>query len=206
MKCEYCTFDHDGTFGSGRFCSVKCARGFSTRKNRKEINERVSKKLTKPPGSKLLQLKICNVCKVEFSTSFRKQICCSKACSAKRRGKQAKEKHLRILEERRTRGIGTGNYVKNPQSLFDLSGRTIGKILVRLQIGCSRCGWDKAPCDLHHIQGKKIENPDHHSNLTYICPNCHRLFHRGKIGRSDVRSLDEQVGERWKEFYFDKQL
>lgn len=35
-----------GTYGSGRFCSIKCARSFSTKNKRKEINEKVSKKLT----------------------------------------------------------------------------------------------------------------------------------------------------------------
>ena len=27
--CEYCNKEHDGTYGSGRFCSNKCARKFS---------------------------------------------------------------------------------------------------------------------------------------------------------------------------------
>lgn len=45
MKCEYCNKEHDGKYGSGRFCNQKCARGFSTRDKRKEINEKVSKKL-----------------------------------------------------------------------------------------------------------------------------------------------------------------
>lgn len=44
--CENCGIEHDGIYGSGRFCSCKCARGFSTKLKRKEINSRVSKKLT----------------------------------------------------------------------------------------------------------------------------------------------------------------
>jgi 5-methylcytosine-specific restriction endonuclease McrA len=44
-KCENCDNDHDGNYGSGRFCSNKCARGFSTKNKRQEINEKVSKKL-----------------------------------------------------------------------------------------------------------------------------------------------------------------
>ena len=31
MKCENCGIEHDGKYGSGRFCSVKCARGFSSK-------------------------------------------------------------------------------------------------------------------------------------------------------------------------------
>lgn len=44
LNCEYCNKQHDGTYGSGRFCSQQCARGFSTKAKRKEINEKVSKK------------------------------------------------------------------------------------------------------------------------------------------------------------------
>ena len=46
MKCEYCGKEHDGSYGKGRFCSASCARGFSTKAKRKEINEKVSKKIS----------------------------------------------------------------------------------------------------------------------------------------------------------------
>lgn len=42
MNCENCSTNIIIIYGSGRFCSQKCARGFSTKKNRKEINEKVS--------------------------------------------------------------------------------------------------------------------------------------------------------------------
>ena len=42
-RCENCKCNHDGTYGSGRFCTPKCARGFSTKNKRNEINEKVSK-------------------------------------------------------------------------------------------------------------------------------------------------------------------
>jgi len=45
MKCENCNDEHNGKYGSGRFCTSKCARGFSTKSKRKEINKKVSKKL-----------------------------------------------------------------------------------------------------------------------------------------------------------------
>lgn len=37
MKCEKCKQEHDGSYGSGRFCSAKCARSFSTSKDIKKI-------------------------------------------------------------------------------------------------------------------------------------------------------------------------
>ena len=42
MNCENCNNKHNGTYGSGRFCSSVCARGFSTKYKRNEINEKVS--------------------------------------------------------------------------------------------------------------------------------------------------------------------
>ncbi len=46
MKCERCGTEHQGVYGSGRFCSPRCARGFSTASKRGEINEKVSEKLS----------------------------------------------------------------------------------------------------------------------------------------------------------------
>lgn len=46
MKCENCETKHTGEYGSGRFCSAKCARGFSTKTKRAEINQKVAEKLS----------------------------------------------------------------------------------------------------------------------------------------------------------------
>lgn len=87
-----------------------------------------------------------------------------------------------------------------PKNLLDVSKRTTTKILRRLEIGCSNCGWDKTICDLHHIVHRKDGGTDDHSNLTYICPNCHRLAHDGKLTK--FTTVDEQIGNRWKDYYF----
>lgn len=76
MICENCGTEHEGIYGSGRFCSSKCARGFSTKKNRKEINDKISKSLIKSP-----YLKICPNCKREFKIKRSKNIFCSVKCS-----------------------------------------------------------------------------------------------------------------------------
>jgi hypothetical protein len=46
MICENCEKDHDGVYGSGRFCGTKCARGFSTKLNRDITNQKVSAKMS----------------------------------------------------------------------------------------------------------------------------------------------------------------
>jgi hypothetical protein len=43
--CEACQCSIEVKYGSGRFCSSKCARGFSTTSKRAEINAQVSQKL-----------------------------------------------------------------------------------------------------------------------------------------------------------------
>lgn len=88
-----------------------------------------------------------------------------------------------------------------PTSILDVSSRTVSKILKRIGLGCSRCGWNEAVCDIHHIHGKKIPNPDAHSNLVLLCPNCHRVVHKYKI-TTGLISLTEYIGDRWKEAYF----
>ena len=45
MLCESCGHPHNGLYGSGRFCSVQCARSFSTKNNRNDISIKVSKTL-----------------------------------------------------------------------------------------------------------------------------------------------------------------
>lgn len=39
MICEKCGKDHDGTYTSGRFCSPRCARGFSTKDTKGKTKE-----------------------------------------------------------------------------------------------------------------------------------------------------------------------
>lgn len=89
-----------------------------------------------------------------------------------------------------------------PESMLSLSKRTVTKIMKRLGVGCSRCGWKEATCDVHHIQGRKIPDPHNHKNLTYVCPNCHRLAHTKKIKPEELISLEQQIGERWKSVYY----
>lgn len=86
MKCEKCGIEHDGKYASGRFCSSKCSRSFSTSSKRDEINEKVSKKL-KNRSTKTLEYfsldKICPSCKHEFLARLKKQKYCSRKCRPK---------------------------------------------------------------------------------------------------------------------------
>lgn len=86
--CENCNKEHNGNYGSGRFCSNKCAKGFSTKNKRKEINEFVSNKLKGNivwnSGGEKVKNK-CEYCNKDFVVRFskRNQRFCSRSCRAK---------------------------------------------------------------------------------------------------------------------------
>ena len=40
--CLYCNIEHDGEYATGRFCSAKCAKGYSSMVKREETNIKVS--------------------------------------------------------------------------------------------------------------------------------------------------------------------
>jgi very-short-patch-repair endonuclease len=79
--CENCGKDHDSSYGSGRFCSMKCARGFSTKFNRDETNKKVSNTLKSK--SQTQSIKICKMCNTEFTHGKKRQVYCSRKCAAK---------------------------------------------------------------------------------------------------------------------------
>jgi len=84
-------------------------------------------------------------------------------------------------------------------TIFQCSSRTRMKIIRRLDLKCFNCQWDEDVCDLHHIIPKAKGGSDDGNNLTYVCPNCHRLAHSGKL--MVFKTFDEVVGDQWKQFY-----
>ena len=80
--CENCTIEHDGNYASGRFCSSKCSRSFSTKVKRQQINNRVSNTLSGRGHGPIS--KVCEICKKQFDTiwSKRTQRFCSLSCSS----------------------------------------------------------------------------------------------------------------------------
>jgi len=109
-ECENCKQTHEGFYGSGRFCSSKCARGFSTKNKRKEINEKVSKTLT-GSGNDRVNL-ICEICEIKFDVDYnrRHQLYCSNKCSSIIRWKDD-EYRSKIVET--NRAIATNRHASN---------------------------------------------------------------------------------------------
>lgn len=83
-------------------------------------------------------------------------------------------------------------------SLLHADKNAIARIIDRLDLGCSNCGWNEAKCDIHHIVPKAKGGSDYPTNLTYICPNCHRLAHFKRL--TNYVSIVDQVREYWNNF------
>jgi 5-methylcytosine-specific restriction endonuclease McrA len=147
MICENCGIDHDGSFGSGRFCSSKCARSFSTKNKRHEINKKVSASLT---GRKLSESHVEKIKQLWETDAFRNH---------PRRQPTPIEK---VLVEN---GPFTSKYVKD---------RIINEG-IKSYI-CEECGIDSykgkpLTLQLHHVNG--VHNDHRIENLQILCPNCH---------------------------------
>lgn len=161
MKCENCGNEHDGSYGSGRFCSKECARGFSTKSNREEISKKVSITLG---GKGILKTKnkICLQCKKQLNKNQQKakqKFCCSN-CSATFR----REQLHKIWE-------------KEQKFPTQVAARTY--LLYKNGNKCEICKeteWTGKPIPLvmDHIDG----NSDNHSfdNCRLICRNCDGLL------------------------------
>lgn len=120
-----------------------------------------------------------------------------KAWAEKRDNFSTGEKHSKIVGE-----TTKGKYKGKINSIFDVSKRTSSKIIRRLNLSCCICGWKEGTCDIHHINGKKVENYNDHSNLTYVCPNCHRLLHENKIDKNKLKTLKEILPDNWMDLYY----
>jgi hypothetical protein len=92
--CENCGIEHNGDYGSGRFCKKECSRSFSTRFRRDEISRKISLKLLEKFKDRDRTLKkICGFCKCEFEVGIKKkrQIYCSRKCVSKIGGSSKKK-------------------------------------------------------------------------------------------------------------------
>ena len=117
--CENCGDEVFEKYGSGRFCSSKCARGFSTKTKRIEINEKVKntfiiKGITKnimdkyiiKTNKEFIILKKCPICDNEFYSTNKT---CSRKCSHLLSSINSKgKKHKMIKDTSKMGGLRNG--------------------------------------------------------------------------------------------------
>ena len=109
--CENCGSEHNGSYGSGRFCSTKCSRSFSTKNNRAETNEKIRFKMSKTHEDKLKKC-ICIECGNYFLAKRR-----LKTCSTECLNKIKNRSGNKSVNTRRERGTFSGwPYRKGEQS------------------------------------------------------------------------------------------
>jgi hypothetical protein len=177
LNCENCTLEHDGSYGSGRFCNSKCARGFSTKAKRTQINQIVSRKLQgyKPVVSFQIGHKFVGRPKLLSLEQTRQFL-----------SPEYRENMSQVLTKHYAQKLqkAAKNWLAGVPFLLSSKGRNLWSLkrMVILIRGnrCENCGWCKihpitgnVPVQLHHEDGDHSNNaPD---NVKLLCPNCHSL-------------------------------
>ena len=195
MICESCSKEHDGKYGSGRFCNAKCARSFSSNYKRKETNKKLAKNMKRYRFIKGGKIKLCDYgCHQEakFEMTSGKWCCedyftkCPANIKKNSKGlkfayKKGKRPKSSFSKESYQKGQQT--YRENLQEYYDklpfIEKPLVEqcRIVLREQkekcLICSIKEWNNKPLRLHldHIDGNNQNNE--RKNLRYICPNCH---------------------------------
>jgi hypothetical protein len=148
MKCEKCEKEHDGSYGSGRFCSSSCARSrtFSAKTNKLK-SEKGRKAWKTRDKSKLRNYKFTEADRARAATV-------------------ATEK----FNKRVAKASQTGDY--------EIIGRQSRRLLLleEANFSCESCGrssWLGKPIwlEIHHIDDNNDNNL--RENLMVVCLNCH---------------------------------
>lgn len=81
MKCKNCKKEHNGTFGSGRFCCRSCA---NSRIHSEKTKSKIKNSINKYNEDKKI-IRTCIICKKKRKVfvSNKKKVCCSKICLSK---------------------------------------------------------------------------------------------------------------------------
>lgn len=173
MKCEYCNKDHDGSYGSGRFCSSYCAHGFTTRDKRQEINDKVREQLRK---------QINHPFRLH---SFKKGYDPNRYTGTSESMKIASQKRHEL------RKISYLSLSWNELPIAEKKRR----ILEEQNIACV-CGikdWNnkKLTLELHHRDGNTENNS--RDNLEMLCPNCHSQTDTFRNRKRECIPIEEEI-------------
>ena len=193
MKCENCEIEHDGSYASGRFCSMKCSRSFSSKNCRLSKNKKISAALAGRNTQKETSIKekrfSCEYCGKRFLS--KKNLgghissCASGPYALKRDTEREKKKETLLCLDYDL----VPSYLKREKVFIEQQGK------------CNRCGlheWlgQKITLELEHKDGNHYNND--RQNIEFLCPNCHSLTHtwRGRNknkNKSGKRVSDEDL-------------
>lgn len=193
MICELktCSIEHDGKYGTGRFCSLKCARAFSTAAKRKQINEQVSKTLTISKRKDSLGKTFIDKLRSGEITREQFELACKESKTwpevfKKLEVRKTGSSYVRARECVKKWNIDTSHFtiVKyDPwERLRSRPGEGKGKLrkwllAIGREYKCSECGlgdmWNGKALRIQvdHINGLSWDHRP--ENLRFLCPNCH---------------------------------
>jgi Zn finger protein HypA/HybF involved in hydrogenase expression len=145
MFCERCKNEHDGSYASGRFCSAKCARGFSTANNREETSRKVSQTIKRKISEGEIQLE---------------QLREYQELAAK-----AAKQHFEKLRHSKSFN----------EFSFETQRRIVIEEQQGQCADCGLAEWQgfSLVLEIDHYDGNNQNNQ--RSNLRGLCPNCHSL-------------------------------
>ena len=133
MNCDNCECSHDGRYGSGRFCSTKCARGYSTKIRRSEINEKVALSIRRTRGT---DFRTCSVCNSRLTWSHFADLAkklgtnetkfCSENCKLAAKDKQNRSSAFRQkMSDAAIRRLEKGEVWFGKQNFIEVFGKSI---------------------------------------------------------------------------------
>ena len=210
-KCKKCNEEHDGSYGSGIFCSPSCARSFSMINDDKnetkkaicvicgketDINKRASIKTAKceecnpkikqKKQKKQKPIKYCLNCN-NIVTNYKSIFCCVQCHKDYEYKEYIKKWKDGKVDGLKCHGNSTSNHVRR-------------YLLEKYDGKCSRCGWNtpnpfikKVILEIEYIDGDSTNGDE--DNLDLICPNCHSLT-------STYKALNKGNGNRNRLKYF----
>jgi len=194
MICEHCKQEHEGKYGSGRFCNQSCSNSFSSNKKTEKtyikIGDKLRGKTTKFKGSILPRSSyaitcikcgdlFCKELADQFYKSNRYLKVCNK-CSTKSNKSKPHEKSKSKDDWKMLCGKNSLKTKLYKASLLSFEESTDGekrrRILKNQDGKCFICKidlWNEKPLvlQLHHVDGNNGNNSE--KNLQYLCPNCH---------------------------------
>jgi len=143
--CENCLEEHDGEYGSGRFCNTICSHAYSSKCNKDQKNKNISKALKKKKRHSFQHLPI------ETRRKMTKAAIASQKKRKEELYKNGKWDELPLSYKRRR--------------VFEEQD---GKCAI-----CKIDEWQGKPLTLHfdHIDGNSKN--DSRENVRFVCPNCH---------------------------------
>lgn len=190
-----CKKEHDGSFGSGKYCSRNCA---NSRIRTEEIKNKISNKLKGIlKNKKFILIQTEELCeygcglKANYKLIKHNTLCCLPHYYQCLNVKDKKQKDKRILN---SSIVKTKNFRKKGwNEVKDRERRR--RVLEEQNFHCQICKLNKwldknIVLEIDHIDGNRQNNT--RENLRAICPNCHSQTetYKSKNKKSNIKTQD----------------